>query len=166
MTLCVKPLTMEAFKPYGTFGALTPPTDAPLVGGDIISFWPDCGGVLNLGPDGNNQVSLGICQTAWRPLAIDVCEFHTCTGEGILPLDGDIYLHVGPATGDDTIPALEVFRVPQGTAVLLKPGVWHHAPFAVKPGDVVNSVIILPQRTYANDCIVRNVEPAITFAEE
>jgi len=165
--LPVKQLSLEAFQEFGTYAPLTPPTATPLVAGDIISFWPDCGGVLTLGPSGSNQLSIGICQVKWRELKVDVCEYHTSTGEGILPLDGDIYLHVGRPTGDDTVPVdgLEIFYVPKGTVVLLKPGVWHHAPFAANPGETVNTVILLPQRTYANDCIVRTLETPVAFGE-
>ena len=45
------------------------------------------------------------------------------------------------------------FRVPKGTMVCLRPGVWHHAPFAVGGGPA-NVLIALPERTYANDCTV------------
>lgn len=164
--LRVQELSLEAFQEFGTFAPLTPPTATPLVKNDgPIAFWPDCGNVLMLGPNGNNEVAVGICQVQWRPLAIDVVEYHTACGEGILPLDGDIYVHVARPTGgsDAPVDGLEVFRVPQGTMVMLKPGVWHHAPFAVQQGTTVNTVIMLPQRTYANDCIVREVNPPVNF---
>jgi len=165
LSLTVQPLSVAAFRDYGTFASLTPPDATPLVAGDPISFWPDCGNVLCLGPAGNNAVSIGICQVKWRTLQIDVCEYHTNTGEGILPLDGDIYLHVGRPTGDDVVPdALEVFLVPRGTMITLKPGVWHHAPFATQPGATVNTVILLPQRTYATDCVVRELASPVPFA--
>jgi ureidoglycolate hydrolase len=164
--LRVKALSPEAFRPYGSYGSLTPPDTAPLSPGEVIAFYPDCGGVLTLGPAGSNQVAIGICQVKWRPLLIDVCEFHTSTGEGILPIDGDIYLHLGPPTGGDEVPVdkLEVFFVPQGTMVTLKPGVWHHAPFATREGQTVHTQILLPQRTYANDCVVRQLEVPVPFA--
>jgi ureidoglycolate lyase len=43
--------------------------------------------------------------------------------------------------------------VPRGTFVTLNAGVWHHAPFP-HGANVVNMVIVLPERTYANDCLV------------
>ena len=48
---------------------------------------------------------------------------------------------------------VEAFRVPQGYAVMCRPGVWHHAAFPVgdKP---VNVLIVLPERTYVNDVFV------------
>ena len=48
---------------------------------------------------------------------------------------------------------MQVFRVPMGTMVVLRPGVWHHAPFTVDD-DPANVLIVLPERTYANDCLV------------
>lgn len=163
--LTVQALSNKAFKEYGTYAPLLPPDGKPVAAGDVISFWADCGGVLSLGPCGNNQVAVGICQVKWRPLQIDVCEYHTSTGEGILPLDGDVYVHVGPPTGDDTMPVdeLEVFLVPKGTMLVLKPGVWHHAPFATKEDATVNVQILLPQRTYANDCIVGKLQTPVPF---
>lgn len=158
--LKIKELTAEAFKPYGSFAPLTPPTEKPLVDAGVIKFWPDCGGVLSIGPFGNNEVAIGICQVAWRELKVDVTEYHSSTGEGNIPLDGDIYIHVAPpSTGDEPdLDAVEIFRVPMGTCVVLKPGVWHHAPFSTKPDAVVNTIILLPQRTYANDCAVVELE--------
>lgn len=158
--LQVKPLTPEAFKPYGTFAYLTPPTNGSLVSTEAIEFWPDCGGVLSLGVMASNEVAIGICQVAWRELQIDVTEFHSHTGEGNIPLDGDIYIHVAPpsTSTEPDLDAFEVFLVPKDTCVVLKPGVWHHAPYATRPGAVVNTVILLPQRTYVNDCVVFNLD--------
>ncbi|MHB9132048.1 MAG: ureidoglycolate lyase [Armatimonadota bacterium] len=162
--LQIKELTAEAFQPYGTFAPMTPPAAVPLVADGPIAFWPDCGGVLGLGPNGGNQAAIGICQVSWRELKVDVTEYHSATGEGNIPLDGDIYIHVGPpTTGDVPLDAIEIFRVPKGTAVVLKPGVWHHAPYATKEGEVVNTIILLPQRTYANDCVVRTLETPLYF---
>ena len=164
--LSIKQLTLESFQPYGTFASVTPPQSAPLADGDLIRFWPDCGGVLDLGPHAGNQLAIGICQVQWRELKVDVSEFHTATGEGNLPLDGDIYIHVAPPTGDGQLPVdkIEIFFVPKGTVVIMKPGVWHHAPFAVRQGETVNTIIMLPQRTYANDCIVREPAAPVTFS--
>ncbi|MCK5328144.1 MAG: ureidoglycolate lyase [Candidatus Latescibacteria bacterium] len=52
---------------------------------------------------------------------------------------------------------MRVFRIPKGTMVVLRPGVWHHAPFVVNE-PVANVLIILPERTYATDCTVVELE--------
>jgi ureidoglycolate lyase len=70
-------------------------------------------------------------------------------------------MHVAPAVPQKEFPfdQVEVFRVPRGTICCLRPGVWHHAPFALET-DVVNCLIALPERTYMNDCTV------FTFPEQ
>jgi ureidoglycolate lyase len=76
-------------------------------------------------------------------------------------LDNDILIHVGPPTSPRMglpLDEIQVFRVPRGTAVSLRPGVWHGAPYTVddRPANVL---IVLPERTYANDCEVVLHEP-------
>ena len=88
-------------------------------------------------------------------------EYHTSCGEGILPLDNDILIHVGPPTSARVglpVDKIQVFRVPQGTAVALRPGVWPGAPFTVND-QPANVLVVLPERTYANDCAVVLHEP-------
>lgn len=60
---------------------------------------------------------------------IGTYEYHNTCAEAMLPLDGDAYIHVAPAGPAGHVPydEVEVFRVPKGTMVTLRPGVWHHA---------------------------------------
>lgn len=92
-----------------------------------------------------------------RPFVLNVSEFHDTCCEIVLPLDGDILMHVAPAGPEKEFPyeKAEVFLVPRGTLARLRPGVWHHAPFSLR-SEVVNCLIALPERTYKNDCIVFN----------
>ena len=102
-----------------------------------------------------SKVCLSTCRVLKRPPVVDVTEFHTSCGEGMLALDGDALIHVAPASAGAEPPLddIEIFRVPQGMAVAVRPGVWHHAPFAYNT-DCLNMLIVLPERTYANDCVV------------
>ena len=72
-----------------------------------------------------------------------------------MPIDGDVLIHVALATRNGEVPLdrIEVFLVPKGTLVIIRPGVWHHAPFAFG-SDFVNVLVVLPERTYAKDCFV------------
>lgn len=145
-------LTVESFLPYGFFANMINPT-MEKIGAEPIEFYRD---MLQLDLGGVGIGSFSICRVERRPLVIDVSEYHTATGEGILPLDNDVLIHVGPATVEDgCVPfdALKAFRVPKGTMVVLRPGVWHHAPLTVND-DSANVLIVLPERTYANDCEV------------
>jgi ureidoglycolate lyase len=71
---------------------------------------------------------------------------------GILLSDGVILLTLAPATANDDLPwdRIEAFRVPKGTMVTLRPGVWHYGPYTYQ-ADSVNVLITLPKWTYAND---------------
>ena len=62
-------------------------------------------------------------------------------------------VHVAPA-GKDPVPELtEAFLVPKGTMVLLNTGVWHLSAIPVNK-ETAHVLIVLPERTYFNDCVV------------
>lgn len=149
--LRIQELTLSSFAKYGAYANMINPR-APKLGQEPIEFYRDMV-LLDLG--GKGLASFSVCRVLKRPPVVDVTEYHTGCGEGILPLDGDALIHVGPATPKGEVPLdrIEIFRVPKGTFVSLRPGVWHHAPFAFR-GKVANVLIVLPERTYANDCQV------------
>lgn len=146
----VRELTSDAFKPYGRFACLIDPETNQL-GQKPTEWYPD---ITNVRVADNNP-QFSICKAFPREFVVTVAEYHDRTEEGILPLDGDVLIHVGKPSNPSDCPseAFEVFKVPRGTMVTLKPGVWHHAPYTLseKP---VNVVIVLPERTYAVDCIL------------
>ena len=150
----IKELSLESFTKYGTYANLINP-QAEKLGAEPIEFFRDMAR-LDLG--GRTIASFSTCRICKRPPVVDVTEFHNYTGEGVLPLDADILIHVGPATPTGQVPLdrIEIFRVPKGTFVALHPGVWHHAPFAHNT-DVANVLIVLPERTYAQDCQVTEI---------
>ncbi len=147
----VEPLTVEAFLPYGFYANMINPA-APKFGAPPIEFYRDMV-QQNLG--GNSIVSFSVCRVQPRERVVDVAEIHSTHGEAMLPLDGDMLLQVGLATpdGKPVSDHFRVFRVPRGTLVTFRPGVWHHAPFAVGE-QPLNILIVLPERAYANDCTV------------
>lgn len=147
-------LTRDRFSPYGAFAAMIDPAGVK-IGAEPVEFFRD---MVQVDLGGATSVSCSVCRVQPRPLVIEVTEFHSRCGEGILPLNGDVLIHVGPATPNGTVPMdeIEIFRVPQGTLVSLRPGVWHHAPFALKTM-AVDVLILLPERAYANNCTVFEV---------
>lgn len=147
----------EKFLAYGRYAKMIGP-DAYHFGASPIRFFRD---LLPLNLGGAHLVSFSVCQVEKRPLVVEVTEYHSHTGEGILPLDADILVHVMPAfkSGPPPLDQLEVFRVPRGTLVALNPGVWHHAPIVVG-AETASVVIVLPERTYANDCVVHQIPEA------
>lgn len=149
--IAIKEMTVENFKVYGSFSTMINPA-TPRLGPEPIEFYRDME-QLSLGQA--NIASFSVTRVAKRPFEIAKLEFHNNSGEGILPLDGDVLIHVALATRNGEVPLdrIEVFRVPKGTLVILQPGVWHHAPFS-QFSDHVNVLVVLPERTYAKDCIV------------
>jgi ureidoglycolate lyase len=158
----VKELSLEDFNIYGRFYNLANAEDSA-ASKNPIEFYPDLLPLMLGRP--TETASFSICRTLPRPFVVNAAEYHSWCGEGILPLDGDVLIHVGPPTsGECPTDRMEVFRVPQGTMVALRPGVWHHAPFSVDKS--VSTVIILPNRTYANDCILIDIPEKDQFAIE
>lgn len=156
-TVRVKELSLEAFAPYGAYANMLNPSAAK-IGQEPIEFFRD---MLPLELGTAHYASFSICRVLKREPVIDVTEYHTACGELCMALDGDMLIHVGPATPNGQVPLdrFEVFRVPKGTGVVIRPGVWHHAPFVINT-DVVNCLIVLPERTYANDCEVFEIPEA------
>jgi ureidoglycolate lyase len=150
--IAVQELSVAGFKIYGSFSKLINP-DAPKLGPGVVEFYRDMERV-NLGR--TTVASFSVTHVNPRPKLIQKVEYHNYCGEAILPLDGAVLIHVAPATRGGEIPAadqIEVFHVPKGTLVTLRPGVWHQAPFACGT-EVVNVLVVLPERTYASDCYV------------
>ena len=149
-----KELNLESFQKYGTFANMLNP-DSVAISNDLFQFFRDMV-LVDLGT--STQASLSSCRIIKRPLIVDITEYHSFCSEGILPLDGDLLIHVGPATPPAEIPLdkFEAFLVPKGTMVSLRPGVWHQLPFAVD-NNPVTFLVVLPERAYANDCQVHEL---------
>lgn len=145
--LKVKNILESDFSVYGRYTDLLHPT-GPCIGDAPIRFFRD------MMPLGQAEVlSLSITEVGPMELKADVMEFHSKTGECFLTLDGDTYICVAPATPDPVLDAelLDAYFVPAGTAVYIHPGVWHYAPFPAEE-KTLHSLVMLPQRVYANDC--------------
>lgn len=149
-----KELSIESFSPYGTFVDLINPSGFNF-GNDLSAFYRDMiQQELNA-----TTASFSLCYIKKRrPLIIDCSEYHNYCSEAIIPLDGDILMHVAPADAGERVPTdnIEVFRVPRHTLVVLKLGVWHYLPFTYQC-DTVNILTILPERAYRNDCHVFDI---------
>jgi ureidoglycolate lyase len=153
-TIHVEQLTHESFRPFGSFTDLLNP-DGPHLGvaGGPLEFFRD-GLMQHLGSSTN--LAHSCCRVRPRPMIIDVLEYHSHTAEAMLALDNDMIVQVAPATPPQVSVPLDEFRafaVSRGTIITLLPGVWHHGPFSPNKSSV-HILVCLPERTYANDCIV------------
>lgn len=144
-----KRLSVEGFLPYGRFAHLLQPA-GPAIGDAPVTFYRDMAGAFL----GSPMASFSVVVCAGLPPVVTEAEQHFHTAEGLLPLDGDALVFAAPAT-DRQVPysQIEAFFVPRGTLVVFGAGVWHKAPFPVGAG-ALHSLVVLPERTYANDCLV------------
>ena len=151
----IESLTLESFEPYGYFSTMIDPKTEK-IGAPPVEFYRD---MLQLDLGLATKASFSGCRVEKRPEVVDVTEYHSSCGEAMLPLDNDILIHVAPATVNGVVPydRVRIFSIPRGTLVILKPGIWHHAPFVDK-GEYANVLIVLPERAYANDCQVSHLE--------
>lgn len=153
-TIKVKQLNKADFEAYGSYSNLIDVKE-PITGNTLI-FTPDL--VQQSLTPGCNMESFSCCVAKKRPYVIEQIEYHNTTSEGILPLNGDVIIHVALAFADKkkALDVMEAYYVPMGTIVVLKAGVWHHAPYPA--GEDVSTLILLPPRIYENDCICIDLE--------
>lgn len=142
----VQQLSKTTFEPFGAYYDITSPD-----GFGLGSFYPDR---VRFPVSGRMPVGISALKSdKLTPMTVTKAEYHNYTSEGILCLNDDVVIHVAPAS-DVPVPELtEAFYVPKGTFVRLNPGVWHMAALPVNVEEA-QVLIVLPERTYKNDCVV------------
>ncbi|MBE5774086.1 MAG: DUF4867 family protein [Clostridiales bacterium] len=145
----IEQLSAEAFKPFGHYYNMDDPQGYSL-DGPLHKFYPDRLWDAYAGHVGFSAIRV----RKPEKMIVDTIEYHTTTSEIILPINGDMILHVAPASAGTPVTHLtKVFLVPKGTMVQMNAGVWHLAPLPAEV-DELHALIILPECTYANDCTV------------
>ena len=149
-TIKARALTKETFAEYGDFYNLVKPE-----GHNLGTFYHDhvLYPVSGAAPVGFSALAAEKCE-----MKVTKAEYHNTTAEILLPLDGDIVLHVAPPSKTPVPELTEAFYVPKGTIVRMNTGVWHLAPFPVNE-ETVHLMVALPERIYFNDCTVVEYEP-------
>ena len=139
-------MTEKEFHPYGiiiTGDGRTPDADV-----DELKFWNKLGVMVHAG-----NTSISIVQTYGRNgLVEETLECHKTTGEALLPTE-DIYIVVAlPDDEDASRPdfnTVKAFPVKKGEAVILNPGVWHHAPLT--EAETANTFVAFYENTPDED---------------
>jgi ureidoglycolate hydrolase len=151
-TLHVESLTPESFARYGNL--VTRPERSADATGPGWTWWAE---IDELSGDGRAW-AFGFLDLSPTPLRFDWAERHMNSTETVLATDGDLFLYVGPPDdleSPDRRPLLDefqVFRVPAGSGVTMKEGVWHGAPFAA--GDRTTALVLLLEGTGRDDVTV------------
>ncbi len=125
ITVKLTEMTAENFADYGlwiTDAAKTPDADC-----EELKFWNRLGVM-----DHKGNTSISIVQTYGKNgLVEETLEQHKTTGEALLPTE-DIYIVAALSAKDvpdkPDLDTVKAFRVKKGEAVIMYPGIWHHAP--------------------------------------
>ena len=131
MKLKVQPLNAQVFAPFGEIVAL-PQQRKPSGSLEGLDFWADLVPLQDIGA----PYGVGYATLDKRPFVQTCAERHMGTQELLHAIGGDMVVVVGAADHPDEpnrLPAMEgfrAFRVSAGDTVIMKPGVWHWAPFA------------------------------------
>ena len=132
MILKARPLTPDAFKPYGQ--VLMGPGEGP----ERYEF---AAVVDNRRPDAKANFTFMRSKLAQSPVAVRAMERHVFSNQIFVPMNGTAYLVAAcPSTadGDPDLDRLEVFVATGGQAINLDTGVWHapNTPLGT-PGEFV-----------------------------
>ena len=151
-------INKEDFAPFGVYYDMGSPDGYGLEGA-IHTFYPD-----RITADGEHRLGLSpLVVKKPESMVITQQEYHTNSWEIIFPLDDDMIIHVAPASGGEVVTDhVKAFIVPKHTMVKLNTAIWHLAPLPLN-NDKITTLIILPERTYANDCIVVDLKEEEQF---
>jgi ureidoglycolate lyase len=124
-----------------------------------FGFFPD---LIKLDFGGQTLPTISVCQVKKAEKNIvSFMEAHRYTCEGLVPLDGDIIIFVGPPPFGDppqfSVKALEAFIVPRGSFVKINPLIVHGTQYPVGVEEA-HIICMLPGRTFANDMLACMVE--------
>ena len=155
MELRVQELTKDTFAPFGTYFDIQTG-----YGDEIISFLPDR--MLHyIGTPALDSIST--IRIQYRPLFVDVTEFHHGCEEVFGGFNCDLVFHVGLLDKDQQpdFDSFRLFRLPRGCFARVKRMVLHHAGFVMNQEDIATGIVLLPPATYTIDCTVLPIEPKI-----
>ena len=125
-TAALERLSDEAFEPFGH--VLAQPADAPQAKGPGWQWW----GEITALPNDGRRWGFGYLSLEETPLTIDWAERHLRSPEVVFAAASPVAVYVAPGDTDEpSLDAMRVFEIPAGAGVILDPGVWHGAPFAL-----------------------------------
>lgn len=146
--LRARPLSAEAFAPYGTL--LGQPARVPSLERGDITFWNNTADLSGLQGSGVT----GYLIAHRRELTLTQIERHIYTPEAFIASTGRSLLVVGEP-GEIDPGRLCAFEISAGQAVLLRPGAWHWAPYPLS--EAATFLLILRAETSEHDVQMRDI---------
>jgi ureidoglycolate hydrolase len=156
-----KPLSLEAFKDYGTYADMMNPRGYYLEG-EYHKFYRDR---IRFPATPQTFCCSSLTVRKNEEFIVKGMEYHDYTAEIQMPMDADVVLVCAPPNGGEIAAReAEAFLIPKGTMVCLHPGTWHDVLYPVD-SEQASILIGLPERIYHNDIVVKNFEDCVVQVE-
>ena len=141
--LNVKPLTANEFS---TFGHILSDRGAQLAPAEGFAY-----GLTLADLPMSEHLCIGLLVCEHRPAVVSKLERHVKTAEILAALEGDSLLCVaaGGLEKDALAAGAAAFHVPQGAALVMRPGTWHWIPFPV--GDRSSRFLVIFRKETGED---------------
>ena len=132
LPLTVRPLTREAFAPYGEVIEASDAVQHFTINAGNTERYHDLARI-EPGPDGRVIVSLFRGQPRALPFTVTMMERHPLASQAFIPMSGRPYLVVvAPAGAAPRVEDLRVFLARADQGVNYATGVWHHPLLALE----------------------------------
>ncbi len=149
LTLEIKPLTREAFAPFGEVVEASDAAQHFTINAGNTERYHDLANI-EPGPDGRVIVSIFRGQARTLPFIVNMMERHPLASQAFIPMSGKPYLVVvAPAGEPPRAEQLKVFLARGDQGVNYAPGVWHHPLLAL---DAVCDFIVIDRRGPGHNC--------------
>lgn len=159
--LPVKPLSKEAFAPYGDVIQVDDAAQHFTINEGSTERYHDLANI-DAGPDGKVIVSIFRGQARPLPITISMMERHPLASQAFIPMGAEPYLVVvAKPESNPTINDLEVFYCTSEQGVNYAKGVWHHPLLALNK---TSDFLVVDRSGPGDNCDVVDLEQPATLA--
>ena len=149
LTLEIKPLTREAFAPFGEVVEASDAAQHFTINAGNTERYHDLAHI-EPGPDGRVIVSIFRGQPRSLPFTVQMMERHPLASQAFIPMSGRPYLVVvAPAGEPPGVEDLKVFLARADQGVNYATGVWHHPLLAL---DGVSDFLVVDRSGPGHNC--------------
>jgi len=126
LTLTARPLTPEAFAPFGdVIDRRSSANNFPINGGRTRRHH-DLANIEVLGEGGRPMISIFVSQPVQVPLQVDCLERHPLGSQAFIPMHGERFLIVVAPPGDEIDPqSIQAFVTDGHQGINYRAGTWH-----------------------------------------
>lgn len=149
-----RPLTREAFAPFGDVIAADGVTPRPINYG-AAERYHDLAGIDCMGEGGRTIVSIFRSTPRAFPLTLRVMENHPLSSQAFIPLRGRPHLVVVAPAGPFAPAKLEAFLASGEQGVNYRRGIWHHFSLSL---EATSDFLVIDREGPGNNCIEISLE--------